>query len=108
MDETSWSAVGGNTLEISSHLNVVGYTHAAAKQLASKGLTRASTALKSFAPQMAGAVSGFIHSQVQKVVTSPAFARLWERLNTVVHAQLVKGLSGQGSKAILIQNGTSR
>src|SRR5271166_2962589 len=53
------------TNEISSHLNVVGLTDAAASQLASKGLTRASTALKSFAPQIASAVSGFIHSQVQ-------------------------------------------
>ncbi len=93
------------TNEISSHLDVVGYTDVAASQLASKGLTRASTALKSFAPQIASAVSGFVHSQVQKVVTSPAFARLWVRLNTVVHAQLVKALSGQGSKAISVQNG---
>lgn len=36
---------------------------------------------------------------------SPAFARLWERPFTVVHAQLVKALSGQGSKAISIQTG---
>jgi hypothetical protein len=93
------------TNEISSHLNVVGLTDAAASQLASKGLTRASTALKSFAPQIASAVSGFIHSQVQKVVTSPAFARLWVRLNTAIHTQLVKVLSGQGSKAISVQNG---
>ena len=95
------------TNEISSHLNVVGYTDVAASQLASKGLTRAGTALKSFAPQIASAVSGFVHSQVQKVVTSPGFAPLWVRLNTVVHAQLVKALSGQGSKAISIQNGFS-
>jgi hypothetical protein len=93
------------TNEISSHLDVVGYTDLAASELASKGLTRASTALKSFAPQIASAVSGFIHSQVQRLVTSPAFARLWVRLNTVVHAQVVKALSGQGSNAISIQNG---
>jgi hypothetical protein len=50
-------------------------------------------------------VSGFIHSQVQKFVTSPQFARLWVRLNTAVHAQLVKALSGQTSTAISIENG---
>ena len=87
------------------HLNVVGYTDLAAAQLASKGLTRASAVLKSFAPQIAGAVSGFVHSQVHKVVTSAAFARLWVRLNTAIHTQLVKALSGQGSKAISIQDG---
>jgi hypothetical protein len=93
------------TNEVSSQLNVVGITDLAASQLASKGLTRARTALKSFAPQIASAVSGFIRSQVHNVVTSPAFARLWVRLNTAVHAQLVKALSGHGSKAISIQNG---
>jgi len=93
------------TNQISTHLNVVGYTDLAAAQLASKGLPRASAALKSFAPQIAGAVSSFVHSQVHKVVTSPAFARLWVRLNTAIHTQLVKALSGQGSKAISIQNG---
>jgi hypothetical protein len=93
------------TNQISAHLNVVGYTDLAADQLASKGLTRVSAALKSFAPQIAGAVSSFVHSQAQKFVTSPAFARLWVRLNTAVHAQLVKVLSGQGSKAISVQNG---
>ncbi len=93
------------TNQISTHLNVVGLTDLAANQLASKGLTRASAALKSFAPQIAGAVSNFVHSQVQKFVTSAAFARLWVRLNTSVHTHLVKVLSGQGSTTISVQNG---
>jgi hypothetical protein len=93
------------TNQVTTHLNVVGYTDLAANQLASKGLVRASAALKTFAPQIAGAVSSFVHSQVQKFVTSPTFARLWTRLNTVIHTQLVKVLSGRGSKAISVQNG---
>jgi len=42
---------------------------------------------------------------VHKLVTSPAFAQLWVRLNTVSHAQLVKALSGRGSSAISVSNG---
>jgi hypothetical protein len=61
--------------------------------------------LKSFTPSITSALAGFIHSQVHKFVTSPAFAQLWVRLNTVVHAHLVKALSGQGGSAISVSNG---
>jgi hypothetical protein len=90
---------------ISTEINVTSYADLAADQLASRGLTRASVALRSFAPQIASAVAGFIHAQVHKIVTSQAFASLWVRLNTVAHAQLVKALSGQGNSAISVQNG---
>jgi hypothetical protein len=93
------------TAQITSRLNVTGYVDAAASQLSSKGLTRAGTALNSFAPSIASAVGGFIHTQVHNVVASAAFANLWVRLNTVGHAQVVKVLSGQGSSSITIKNG---
>jgi len=93
------------TSQISSHLNVTAYVDSAASQLSSRGLTRAGTALSGFAPSIASAVNGFVHTQVHKAVTSAHFASLWVRLNTAVHAQLVKVLSGQGSKSISVQNG---
>ena len=93
------------TTEITGHLHVVAYTNRAADALAGRGLSRVAAALRSFAPSISGAVAGFISSQVHKVVTSPAFARLWTRLNHVAHAQLVKALSGQGGGAISVQNG---
>jgi hypothetical protein len=93
------------TTQITTHLNVVGYTNAAASALSSHGLTRVAGALRTFAPSIAGAVSGFIRSQVHKIVTSSAFAHFWVRLNTVAHAQLVKALSGRGSPAVTVQNG---
>jgi hypothetical protein len=93
------------TNQISSHLNVTAYADQAASALASKGLPRAAALLKNFAPSIASAVTGLIHTQVKKLVASAAFARAWVRLNTVAHAQLVKALSGQGSKSITVQNG---
>jgi hypothetical protein len=93
------------TTQVSSHLDVTGYTGTAAAALASHGLPRVAGLLRSFGPSLTSAVTGFIHAQVHKIVTSPAFARAWDRLNTVAHAQLVKALSGQGNGAITIKNG---
>ena len=93
------------TTQVSSRLDVTARTNSAASALASHGLPRASTLLRNFGPSISSAVTGFIHTQVHKIVTSPAFARAWDRLNTVAHAQLVKALSGQGNGAITIKNG---
>jgi hypothetical protein len=93
------------TNQVTSHLNVIGYTNQAAVLLTNKGLPRVGTLLKTFGPSIASAVSGFIHSTVQKIVTSPQFARAWIQVNTVAHAQVVKVLSGQGGGAITTSNG---
>jgi hypothetical protein len=91
--------------QITSHIPVSSLTNQAASALSSHGLARVAGLLKSFTPSISSALAGFIHSQVHKFVTSPAFARLWDRLNTVAHAQLVKALSGQGNSAISVSNG---
>jgi hypothetical protein len=93
------------TTEITTHLQVVALTDRAADALAGQGLRRVAQVLRTFAPSISSAVSGFIHSQVNKIVTSDAFARLWRRLNSVAHAQLIKALSGRGGGAISVQNG---
>ncbi len=92
------------TVEITSHLNVVGYTNQAAALLTSKGLSRVGTLLKSFGPSIAGAVAGFIHGQVHKIITSPRFANTWIQVNTVAHQTLVNALSGKKG-AISVSNG---
>jgi hypothetical protein len=92
------------TNEITSNLDVAGYTKQAATLLTSKGLPRVGTLLQSFAPSIASAVAGFIHSDVHKIITSPQFARTWVQVNTVAHQQLVKALSGQGGAAT-VSNG---
>jgi hypothetical protein len=93
------------TAEITARLNVTASADQAAALLDSKGLPRVGALLKSFGPAISSAVTGFIHGQVHKIVTSPQFARLWVRANTVVHEQLVKALSGQGSSSVSVSNG---
>jgi hypothetical protein len=93
------------TIQITKHLNITGYANQAAAALTSRGLTRVGSLLKSFAPSIASAIAGFIHTQVHKIVTGPAIANAWIQVNRVAHAQLVKVLSGQGNSAISTSNG---
>jgi hypothetical protein len=93
------------TVEITSHLNVTGLTNQAAGLLTTKGLPRVGTLLKSFGPAIAGAVTGFIHSRIHKIVTSARFANTWLQVNKVAHQELVTALSGQGGGAIAVSNG---
>src|SRR5262247_784022 len=57
------------TTEITTHLRVVALTDRAADALAGQGLHRVAQVLRTFAPSISSAVSGFIHSQVSKIVT---------------------------------------
>ncbi len=91
--------------QITTRVNVQALANQAADTLTSKGLTRVGTLLHTFSGQLAGAVNGFIHTQVAKIVASQQMANLWVQLNTRVHASLVKALSGQGGGAITTSNG---
>ena len=93
------------TNAITTQVNVNGYAKQAADALNSRGLPRVGTLLNNFAPQISSAFAGYVHGQVHKIVTGPRFAQLWVQANTRIHAQLVKVLSGQGSKSITISNG---
>jgi hypothetical protein len=93
------------TTEINARIHVQALTNQAAAALKSKGLTRVGTLLQTFSGSLAGAVGGFIHTQVAKIVASPQVANLWVRVNRTVHAELVKALSGQGNGSITISNG---
>jgi hypothetical protein len=92
------------TVAISSRLDVSGRATQAADLLTSKGLPRVGTLLKTFAPTLAGAVNGFVHNTVHKIVTSDRFATAWVEVNRVAHQALVHALSGQGG-AVTVSNG---
>ena len=92
------------TRQITTRLNVKGLATQAAGALTQRGLPRVGALLNSFSGQLASAVNGFIHTQVAKIVASPQVARLWVQVNTAVHAQLVKALSGQSNGAVTISN----
>jgi len=93
------------TKEITGQFNLTGTLDQASSELDSKGLTRASSLIDTFGPQISSAVTGFIHSTVQKAVSSPAVAKIWVQANTVAHQALVKVLSGEGNGAISTANG---
>jgi hypothetical protein len=93
------------TNQITSQLNLTGTIDQASAQLDSKGLPRISSLLKTFGPQIASAVTGFIHSTVHTVISSQAMANAWVQVNTVAHQAVVKVLSGQGNGAISTSNG---
>jgi hypothetical protein len=93
------------TTQINARIHVQALTNQAADALSSKGLTRVGTLLHTFSGSLAGAVGGFIHTQVAKIVASPQVANLWVQVNRNVHAQLVKALSGQGNGSITVSNG---
>jgi hypothetical protein len=93
------------TDQVTSRLNVTGVVNQASAQLNSKGLTRISSLLTQFGPQIASAVNSFVYSTVHSVVSSAQFATIWVAVNRTMHAQLVKVLSGQGSTSVSIRNG---
>jgi hypothetical protein len=93
------------TAQITSRLNLNGTINQATAQLNDRGLTRISSLLTTFGPQITSAVTGFIHSTVHTVVASPAAAKIWVQANTVAHQAVVKVLSGQGNGAISTSNG---
>jgi hypothetical protein len=93
------------TNQITSRLDITGIVNQASAQLNSRGLTRISSLLSQFGPQIASSVAGFIHSTVHSVISSSAMATAWVQVNRVVHQGLVKVLSGQGNGALAVRNG---
>jgi hypothetical protein len=93
------------TNEIVSQLHLTGTVDQAAAQLQSRGLTRISTLLTTFGPQITSAVTGFIQSTVHTVIASQAMAKAWVQVNTVAHQAVVKLLSGQGGGTLTSANG---
>jgi hypothetical protein len=93
------------TNQITNQLNITGLVNQSAAQLNSKGLTRISSLLTQFGPQIASSVTGFIHSTVHSAISSQAMANAWVQANRLAHQSLVKVLSGQGGGAISTKNG---
>ena len=93
------------TKQITSQLNLTGTIDQASTQLNDRGLTRISSLLNTFGPQIASAVTGFIHSTVHTVIASPAAAKIWVQVNRTAHQAVVTVLSGKGNGAVSTSNG---
>src|SRR5271165_2089068 len=93
------------TNQITSRLDVTGLINQASTQLNAKGLTRISSLLTTFGPQIASSVNGFIHSTVHSIITSHAMEVAWVQVNTIAHQSLVNVLSGQNGGTVSAKNG---
>ncbi|MFC5889437.1 hypothetical protein RMN57_05165 [Kitasatospora sp. CM 4170] len=51
-----------------------------------------------------GALTNVIHAAAEKVVTSDAFATVWEQALRLGHASMVKALTGEGGGAVQLKN----
>ncbi|MFJ2777396.1 MULTISPECIES: hypothetical protein [unclassified Kitasatospora] len=51
-------------------------------------------------------LTGFVHTQVERVVDSDAFAGIWTEVNRTAHAAVDKMLTGEGGGAVQIKNDT--
>ena len=92
------------TNQITSRVDVTALVNQASAQVKSKGLTRVSSLLTTFGPQIASSVNGFIHSTVHSIITSHAMEVAWVQINTIAHQSLVNVLSGQNGGALSTKN----
>jgi hypothetical protein len=85
------------TTQIFTYLDVRGLTNQAVDALAARGLRpQVAEQLRGFAGPLASGIQSFVHTQVNKIVQSQAFADAWVQANRVAHQALVKALTGQG------------
>jgi hypothetical protein len=95
------------TARIFANVDVKALYNQAVDALAKQGLPPNRAAqLQSFAVPVANGVESFTHSQVAKIVQSPAFANAWVQINRQAHAALVKAMTGEGGGAVTIKNDT--
>jgi hypothetical protein len=95
------------TAAVFANVDVKALYNQAVDALAKQGLPPNRAAqLQSFAVPVANGVESFTHSQVAKIVQSPAFANAWVQINRQAHAALVKAMTGEGGGAVTIKNDT--
>lgn len=90
---------------IVARLDVKGLADQAAAALKAKGLDRLAGLLQGASGPLASGVDGYVHTGVQKVITSPRMADAWTQVNRVAHEQLVVALSGRGHPGIVVRGG---
>jgi hypothetical protein len=95
------------TAQVFRYIDVRGLTNQAVDALAERGLTPAlADQLRALAVPIANGVQSFTREQVAKVVQSDAFADAWVQANRAAHDELVKALTGEGGRAITVENDT--
>lgn len=59
--------------------------------------------LRALATPLANAITGFIHTQVGRLVRSDAFADAWKQANREAHGQMLAVLTGRGGTAVQVE-----
>lgn len=91
------------TDRIVDRLDVEGLVAEALDALVGQG---APEALVAVVGPLADQVRSYVHDQVLAVVESERFATLWEQVSRAAHGQVVGLLTGEGSGALAIEDGT--
>jgi hypothetical protein len=95
------------TAQIFRYLDVRGLTTEAVSALTERGLPpRLAEQLEALSGPLANGVESFTREQVGRVVASDAFADAWVQANRIAHDELVAALTGEGGRAITIENDT--
>jgi hypothetical protein len=96
------------TAQVFTYIDVQGLTTQAVQAVASRGglSSEVASRLEGLAVPIANGVQSFTRSQVGKVVESDAFADAWIQANRIAHAELVAALTGEGGRAVTVENDT--
>lgn len=96
------------TRAVLQYLDVKTFTTEALQNLAQQPNVppRVAAALPALAVPITNGVESFTRTQVDKLVASPQFAAVWERVNRVAHEQLVTLLEGNQGGAVSAQGDT--
>jgi hypothetical protein len=95
------------TTQIFTYLDVQGLTNQTVDALAERGLPpRLADQLQGLAGPLASGIQGFVRTEVNKIVQSPAFADAWTQANRVAHQTLVKALTGPGDGTVTVEGDT--
>jgi hypothetical protein len=87
--------------EIFKQIDLPGITRQAMDALAENGVPPAVAAnLAALSGPLSNGIESFTRTQINKIVASPAFARLWRQANRTAHANLVDLLEGRQSGAV--------
>jgi hypothetical protein len=95
------------TAQIFRYLDVRALTTEAVAALTERGLPpRLAEQLEALSGPIANGVQSFTRQQVGRVVASDAFADAWVQANRIAHDELVAALTGEGGRAITVENDT--
>jgi hypothetical protein len=95
------------TAEIFNYVDVAQLTNQTVDVLARQGLPPlVVTQLRGLAGPFQSAVQNFVRGKVGEIVASQQFKDAWVTANRVAHEQMVKALSGEGSEAVSVSNGS--